>query len=92
MVLTVRPHKSESHRVSMNTVGNILDCESSTKAPTADLTTMKLLMISSLSTPRTKFMISDMEIFYLNRAKREATNAHASGVNARRINDTLQLA
>ena len=45
--------------------GNLLDYDSNTKTPTADLITLKLLLNSILSTPQAKFMTIDIKNFYL---------------------------
>ena len=47
--------------------GNILDYEGNNKAPIADLTTMKLLLNSMLSTIGSKFMTIDVNNFYLKK-------------------------
>ena len=45
--------------------GNILDYDNNTKAPTADLITIKLLLNSVLSILGAKFMTIDIKNFYL---------------------------
>ena len=48
------------------TIGrNLLDYDGNTKAPTADLVTIKLLLNSALSTPEAKFLTIDIINFYL---------------------------
>ena len=53
------------HRTRMTIGSNILDCDRNTKALTADLIIMKLLLNSILSTPEAKFMTIDIKKFYL---------------------------
>ena len=49
----------------MTISSNLLDHNSNTKTPTADLTNLKLLLNSMLSTPEAKFMTIDIKDFYL---------------------------
>ena len=65
IVYIIRPQKVETHKTGMTIGGNILDYEGKTKAPTDNLTTMKLLLNSALSTPGDKFMTIDINHFYL---------------------------
>ena len=49
----------------MSIGSNILDYERSTKAPTDDLETMKLMLNSVISTPGAKLMTTHIKHFYL---------------------------
>ena len=65
IVCSIRPQKKEPYRTRMTIGGNLLDYAGNTKAPTADLVTMKLLLNSVLSTPGARFMTIDIKNFYL---------------------------
>ena len=65
IVCSIRPQKKEPYRTRMTIGGNLLDYDGNTRAPTADLVTMKLLLNSVLSTPGAKFMTIDIKNFYL---------------------------
>ena len=52
----IRPQKLEKHRTRMDICGDILDYEGKSKAPPADLITMKILLNIMPSTPGAKFM------------------------------------
>ena len=53
------------HRTQITISSNLLDYKRNTKAPTANLTTIKLLLNSVLSTPKAKFLTIDIKNFYL---------------------------
>ena len=57
--------KKETHRTRMIIGGNLLNYDSKTKILTADLIILKLLLNSALSTPKAKFLTSNIKKFYL---------------------------
>ena len=74
------------------TVGlNMLQHNGNTSAPTADLTTLKLLINSVASTSKVKFMMLDIKNYYLATTLAEKTmHVHPSGLSSRRNTSTLQ--
>ena len=65
-VCTMRPQKKEVERTRITVGGNLIDYPYQTHTPTADLTTFKLLVNSTLSTPNAKMCMIDVKNFYLN--------------------------
>jgi hypothetical protein len=65
-VCDIRPHKAESERTRLTVGGNLIDYPGDTSAPTADITTFKILVNSVLSTPNAKMCCADVKNFYLN--------------------------
>ena len=86
VVRSIRPQKAELHRAGINGGSRILDHGETTKALTEDLTTMKLILSSVISTPG-EIHECRREIFPLkNRAKGETMHAivrKCANVNAR---------
>jgi hypothetical protein len=66
IVATIRPQKSETHRVRLTVGGNLIDYPGDVSTPTADMTTAKILFNSVISTPDVRFMCTDVKDFYLN--------------------------
>jgi hypothetical protein len=66
IVAEVRPLKAETKRVRFTVGGNQIDFPGKVSTPTADLTTVKLLINSVLSTPNAQFATADISNFYLN--------------------------
>jgi hypothetical protein len=60
-----RPQKSDPYRIRWTVGGNLVDYKGETYTPTADLTTAKLLLNSTISTPGAKFFCIDLANFYL---------------------------
>ena len=60
-----RPQKSDPYRIRWTVGGNLVDYQGETYTPTADLTTAKLLLNSTISTPGAKFFCIDLANFYL---------------------------
>jgi hypothetical protein len=60
-----RPQKSDPYRIRMTVGGNLVDYQGETYTPTADLTTAKLLLNSTISTPGAHFFCIDLANFYL---------------------------
>jgi hypothetical protein len=66
IVATIRPQKSETHRVGLTVGGNLIDYPGDVSTPTADMTTAKSIFNSVISTPDARFMCTDVKDFYLN--------------------------
>jgi hypothetical protein len=66
IVATIRPQKTETHRVRLTVGGNLIDYPGDVSTPTADMTTAKILFNSVISTDDARFMCADMKDFYLN--------------------------
>jgi hypothetical protein len=64
-VTTERPHKSETKRVRLTVGGNLVHYPGKVSIPTADLSTVKLLLNSVISTPGARFATFDLKDFYL---------------------------
>ena len=66
LVATLCPHKEEVHNVRVTVGGDKLDYPGITATHCASLTTTKCLLNSKLSTPCSKFLVIDFEIFHYN--------------------------
>jgi hypothetical protein len=66
IVAALKPHKAESKRIRFTVGGNRIVYDGNVSTPTADLTTVKTLLNSVLSTPSARFMTIDIKDFYLN--------------------------
>ena len=66
IVVTYRPQKSEPNRSRLTSGGDRLDSPVNTTPPTADLTSIKLLWNSVISTPGSRYVTMDVKNFYLN--------------------------
>ena len=64
LVSSIRPTKSEIHRVRVTVGGDRLDYPGITSTSCASLTTTKCLLNSTLSTPQARFMVLDIKNFY----------------------------
>jgi hypothetical protein len=64
-VATERPHKAETKRVRLTVGGNLVHYPDKVSTPTADLSTVKLLLKSVISTPSAHFATFDLKDFYL---------------------------
>ena len=65
-VCNIRPQKTEKHRTRITVGGNLITYPGNTSTPTADMTTAKLLMNSTISQPDAKWLGIDLKDFYLN--------------------------
>ena len=65
IVVELRPQKTESNRTRLTVGGNLIDYPGDVSTPTADTTTAKLVINSTISTPRARFMCADIKNFYL---------------------------
>ena len=66
LVATLRPHKEEFHRVCITSGCNKLNYPGVTATYCSSLTTTKCLLNRTLSTPRSKFLVLDINNFYYN--------------------------
>jgi hypothetical protein len=64
-VATERPHKAETKCVRLNVGGNLVHYPDKVITPNADLSTVKLLLNSVISTPGARFITFDLKDFYL---------------------------
>jgi hypothetical protein len=65
LVCDFKPNKTEKHRVRLTVSGDILDYSGDTATPTADITTFKILINSTLSTNKGKIMMMYKHNSYL---------------------------
>ena len=66
LISSIRPDKTETHRVRVAVGGDKLDLPGITTTTCASLTTTKRLINITVSTPLAKFMTLDIIIFYYN--------------------------
>ena len=66
IVCDFRPHKSEPNRTRLTVGGDRINYPEDCGTPTADLTLVKLIMNSVISTEGAQFMTGDIKNFYLN--------------------------
>jgi hypothetical protein len=66
IVVGIRPEKKETHRTRLTVGGNLINYPGNVSTPTADLTTTKVLLNSTVSTPGARLMTTDIKNFYLN--------------------------
>jgi hypothetical protein len=59
IVVSIRPEKKETHRTQLTVGGNLIDYPGDVSTPTADLTTTKVLLNSTVSTPGARFMTTN---------------------------------
>ena len=60
-----KPHKSDPIRVRLCVGGDRLEFDGPLRTPTADLTTVKVHINSTISTPGSRYMTGDIKNFYL---------------------------
>lgn len=65
VVCEEKPHKEEKERTRVTVGGNLIDYPGDKSTPTGDLTTLKLHINSTLSTPGAKMMLCDLKNYYL---------------------------
>ena len=65
IVVSYRPQKLEKHRTRLTVGGDRINYPFAVSTPTSDLSTIKMLWNSVLSTPQAKFFSVDVENFYL---------------------------
>ena len=66
VVSSYRPQKADPYRIRWTVGGNRIDYPGNITTPTADMTTAKLLINSTISTQDARFMGIDIKDFYLN--------------------------
>jgi hypothetical protein len=64
IVSALKPLKQETRRIRFTVGGNRIDYKGNVSTPTSDLTTVKILLNSVVSTPGAKFMTNDIQDFY----------------------------
>jgi hypothetical protein len=65
LVCDFKPNKTEKHRVGLTVGGDRLDYSGDTATSTADITTFKILINSTLSTTKAKMMMTHITKYYL---------------------------
>jgi hypothetical protein len=65
LVCDFKPNKTEKHWVILTVGGDILDYSGDTATSTADITTFKILINSTLSTNKAKMMMMDIQNYYV---------------------------
>ena len=65
IVCTHKPYRSDTEQVRICVGGEILVCKGNIKTLTENLTTVKILVNSTISTKNAKFMTMDIKNFYL---------------------------
>jgi hypothetical protein len=65
LVCDFKPNKTEKERVRLTVGGDKRDYSGDTATPTADITTFKILINSTLSTAEAKMMMMDITNYYL---------------------------
>ena len=77
IVSTIRPLKSEVHRVRVTVGGDRLDYDGNTSAVPAQLSTVKVHLNSTISTPGARHKTTDMKDFSMKPPWRNLiTNVH----------------
>ena len=59
------PHKTERNRTRLTVGGNLINYPGDVSTPTAETTTAKIVINSTISTPKAKYLVGDVNIFYL---------------------------
>ena len=71
IVCEIRPQKKEKERTRLTVGGDKLDYDGPTTTETADITTVKVLLNSTISTPGARFCCFDIKNFYLGTPMKE---------------------
>jgi hypothetical protein len=66
IVVNICPQKAEPHRLCYTVGGNIIEYSGNVSTPTANITTIKLVISSMLSAPAATYSCFDISNFYLN--------------------------
>ena len=66
IVVDIRPQKEETHRVRFTCGGDRINYDGNCSTPTADITTVKILLNSIISTADARGLVMDLKDFYLN--------------------------
>ena len=59
------PHKTEPNRTRLTVGGNLINYPGNVSTPTADTITSKIVINSTISTPKSKYLVGDVKNFYL---------------------------
>lgn len=59
------PHKQEPNRTRLTVGGNLIDFPGDVSTPTADITTAKLIINSTISMPNARYMCANIKNIYL---------------------------
>jgi hypothetical protein len=65
IVVDYRPQKAAENRTRLTVVGNLIDFPGDVSTPTADITTTKLVINSTVSTPNAEYMCGGINKFLL---------------------------
>ena len=65
IVVDYRPHKQEKERTRITVGGNLINYPDNVSTKTAEVTTAKILINSTISTPNAQFCVFDIGNFYL---------------------------
>ena len=65
IVVDYCPQKNEPNRTRLTVGGNLIDYPGDVRTPTADTTTAKIVINSTISTPKSKYLVGDFNNFYL---------------------------
>ena len=65
IVVDCRPQKTEPNYTRLTMGSNLIDFPGNVSTPTADLTTAKLVIKITISTPGARYMCGDVKNFYL---------------------------
>ena len=65
IVVDYRPHKTDPNHTRLTVGGNLINYPGEVSNPTADTTTANIVINSTISTPKTKYLVGDVNIFYL---------------------------
>ena len=65
IVVDYKPHKKEKERTRLTVGGNLINYPDNVSTKTAEITTAKILINSTISTPNAKFCVFDIGNFYL---------------------------
>jgi hypothetical protein len=60
-----RPQKAEENRTRLTVGGNLINFSGDVSTPTANITPTKMVINSTISTPKAKYMCGDIKNFYL---------------------------
>jgi hypothetical protein len=60
-----RPQKEEPNRTRLTVGGNLIEYPGDVSTPTADTTTAKMVVESTILTPNAEFMCADIKDFYI---------------------------
>ena len=65
IVVGYRPHKTEPNRTRLTVGGNLIHYPGDVSIPTTDTTTAKIVINSTISTPKAKYLVGDVKNLYL---------------------------